>query len=65
LLFKVTGRGAEGRLGPQFKRCSPSTCSFAPSFARFPRILFTLSDQESKISLVLSPCAMLLTLALT
>jgi hypothetical protein len=30
-----------------------------------PQIVFTLSDQDSKVSLVLSLCAMLLTLALT
>jgi hypothetical protein len=30
-----------------------------------PQIVFILSDQDSKVSLVLSHCAMLLSLALT
>ena len=35
-LFKVSGCGAEGCLGPQFKRFYPSLCWFAPSFAPVP-----------------------------
>ena len=41
-------------------------CVHSPSFAPVPpENLFTLSDQDLKASLVLCPCAILLTLALS
>jgi hypothetical protein len=63
-VFKVSGCGAEGCFGLVLNLYNVLLALFSrphPS-PRFPQILFTLSDQDSKISLVLSPSAMLLTL---
>lgn len=63
--FAVSWRGTEACRGPQFKRCSPSFCSSHPS-PRFPQnSVHFYPIRIQKFSLVLSPCAVLLTLALT
>ena len=55
-LFKVSGCGAEGCLGPQFKRPSPSLCSFDPSFAPVPPPNFVHSIRSGLKILVGALC---------